>query len=714
MLLLLLLFVLAAVPAVAQEPRLPPPAYPGATLESLDAQLPAFAEASAGKNLRPADAVPLDAAILRARLLSRAGRFKESAAGWSDVGTREPLLLSLSRGEAIRALLDGGELQAALDGIAQLGATAPADILLRAAAACGAVGMLEPATSLYTQARASAGRSPLGDQAALGLAATLERAGNLPDALDLYREIQLTFRQPSAYDAADAAARRLSARLGGSRPPAPLTEDDYDLISDRLTNAAAFRRSIDVLKEWRASFPNTTRAAGIDYAILQNLYSLRANDEAREMAAAIIKKNGAGPEAAAATRTLVSLDVREGRSADVERRGFAILGGQVTGITLDQRLSVGRQLGEYLLSTGQITRAMGAFDQVYRLTKRRSDRIDLSWRMAITALRAGNRARAITLLRQVRTLKLDSETDRATSYWLAYALDGGGAPTEARQIWNALVRRYPYSYYGARAASKLGLPDPQPSLILPPLELSAAVMAHPDYRTASLLSRAGLLTDAAFYARRLSGTFRRDPAVALLAARASEAADEPSATATLMSSFFGDYLERPSTGLPEDFWRLAYPRAYWTDVVTAAARHHVDPLLMIALSRQESHFERTIKSPVGAIGLFQIMPYTAVELDPSFRIDTADEQLVKPDVSAELAARLLEQNLQRFGGALAPAIASYNADRERVLVWWDNTKALPEEMFVDSIPYLQTRAYVRQVLANYGMYQRFGGPPASP
>ena len=60
------------------------------------------------------------------------------------------------------------------------------------------------------------------------------------------------------------------------------------------------------------------------------------------------------------------------------------------------------------------------------------------------------------------------------------------------------------------------------------------------------------------------------------------------------------------------------------------------------------------------------------------------------------------------------AIASYNADRERVQVWWDNAKGLPEELFVDSIPYLQTRAYVRQVLANYGMYQRFGGPPASP
>ena len=134
---------------------------------------------------------------------------------------------------------------------------------------------------------------------------------------------------------------------------------------------------------------------------------------------------------------------------------------------------------------------------------------------------------------------------------------------------------------------------------------------------------------------------------------------------------------------------------------------------MIALARQESHFDRTVKSPVGAVGLFQIMPYTAVELDPAFPIDRADEQLVKPDVSAELAARHLEQNLALFNGQLAPAIASYNADKERVRVWFAAAKGLPQELFVDSIPYLQTRGYVRQVLTNYRMYQQFGTPPAS-
>ena len=181
-----------------------------------------------------------------------------------------------------------------------------------------------------------------------------------------------------------------------------------------------------------------------------------------------------------------------------------------------------------------------------------------------------------------------------------------------------------------------------------------------------------------------------------------------------MTAYFGSYLERPATGLPDDFWQLAYPRAYWAEVSIAAARHHVDPLLMIALARQESHFERTVKSPVGAIGLFQIMPYTAVRMDPSFPVEKADELLIKPDIAAEFGARHLEDNLAQFQGALAPTLASYNADIDRVAVWWNAAKGLPEELFVDSIPYRETRSYVRQVLANYTMYQRVSAPPPSP
>ena len=299
-------------------------------------------------------------------------------------------------------------------------------------------------------------------------------------------------------------------------------------------------------------------------------------------------------------------------------------------------------------------------------------------------------------------------------FWLGYAQEAAGQKTTARAMWAGLVKRYPFSYYGIRAAARLGTGMPEPSLAFPELTLRDAVVAHPDYKAASLLSKAGLLQDAAVFARRLQASFRRDDAVALLAARASDAAGDYSSAATLMISYFGQYLERPATGLPDDFWALAYPRAFLSEVSAAAARHKVDPLLMLGLARQESHFDPTARSPVGAVGLFQLMPYTAVEIDPAFAEPGATDRLVEPAVSAELGAAHLAQHLARYGGALAPTIASYNADRERVQVWWDEAKELPEELFIDSIPYRETRAYVRQVLANYAMYQRaFGQIPAA-
>ena len=133
---------------------------------------------------------------------------------------------------------------------------------------------------------------------------------------------------------------------------------------------------------------------------------------------------------------------------------------------------------------------------------------------------------------------------------------------------------------------------------------------------------------------------------------------------------------------------------------------------MLGLARQESHFDRTARSPVGAVGLFQVMPYTAAELDPAFSNPAAMNRLIEANVSAELAAKLIASLQARYQGALAPAIASYNADKERVQIWWDAAKGLPEELFIDSIPYQQTRAYVRQVLVNYAMYQRSAQSPS--
>ena len=672
---LLLVLSIGGVQVHGQEPRLPGPAATPSESEAL---------------------------IQRARALSAARTYRESAAVWQTVGAREPVIASLAARESIRALIAAGDTEPALRGLSEMGTAAPSDLLLRAADACRAAGAFDCATSLYRRARQAAGRSPEADEAAIGLAATLEQEGNPREALETYRELQLTFREAAAFDLADAAARRLSPRADAE----PLTEADYDAIVDRLAGIAAFRRAVDMQTEWLKNFPASSRREEIESTKVQHLYSLRANDEARLRANTFLKEHPDSTNTGDVFVTLFRLDVREGRSADVEKRGRAIMGGEIAGTTLSDRQGAGRLLAEYLVSIGQPTKALGIYSALYKMTPTRSGRVDVLWRMSIASVRARNPARAVKELQQVLRLKPDSETERAASFWLAYAQDAAGAKSAARTQWASLARRYPFSYYGARAAMRSGTSLPVASIAFPDLTLRDEVIAHPDYEAAALLSRAGMLSDAAVYARRLNAAFRKDDAVALLAARASEAAGDYSSCATLMSSYFGPYLQQPATNLPDDFWALAYPQAYWTEVSAAATRHDVDPLLMIGLARQESHFNRMARSPVGAVGLFQVMPYTAAELDPEFSNPAAMDRLVQPDVSAELAARLLSSLRARFQGALAPTIASYNADKERVQVWWEAAKELPEELFIDSIPYQQTRAYVRQVLTNYAMYQR--------
>ena len=644
-----------------------------------------------------------EALIQRARSLSAARNYRESAAVWQTVAAREPVIASLATRESIRALIAAGDIEPAIKGLTELGSAAPAELLLRAGDACRAAGAFDCGVTMYRRARQLAGRTPAADEAALGLARSLEQAGKAREALETYRELQLTFREASAFELADGAARRLSIQLPASEP---LSEDDYEEIVTRLAGVAAFRRAVDMQIEWLKDFPDTSDRKDIEASMVQYLYSLRANDDARYRAHAFLKNYPDTEEAADVFVTLFRLDVREGRTADVEKRGRAIMGGEIAGATLSDRQGAARLLAEYLVSVGQPAKALGVYNELYKISLTRASRVDVLWRMAIASLRAGNPARASKELQQVLRLKPDSETHRAASFWLAYALDATGSKDAARKQWAQLAGRQPFTYYGARAATRSATPLPAPSRTFPELTLRDTVLAHPDYQAAALLSRAGLLQDAAVHARRLNAAFRRDDAVALLAARASEAAGDYSSSSTLMSSYFGPYLQQPASNLPDDFWALAYPRAYWPEVSAAAARYNVDPLLMIGLARQESHFNRMARSPVGAVGLFQIMPYTAAELDPTFSNPETQDRLVQAEVSAELAAKLLSSLQARYQGALAPTIASYNADKERVQIWWDATEGLPEELFIDSIPYQQTRAYVRQVLTNYAMYQR--------
>jgi soluble lytic murein transglycosylase len=95
-----------------------------------------------------------------------------------------------------------------------------------------------------------------------------------------------------------------------------------------------------------------------------------------------------------------------------------------------------------------------------------------------------------------------------------------------------------------------------------------------------------------------------------------------------------------------------------------------------------------------------------VEVAPAAGLtDVSEPALKTPFAASRLAAAYLSELLRRFDGELAPAAASYNAGEDLATIWWKAHKGAGVDMFVEMIPYAETRGYVREVVANYETYQ---------
>ena len=149
---------------------------------------------------------------------------------------------------------------------------------------------------------------------------------------------------------------------------------------------------------------------------------------------------------------------------------------------------------------------------------------------------------------------------------------------------------------------------------------------------------------------------------------------------------------------PDDFWSLVYPRPSGRGSCRRSrGQDRSNPHGLAYATRIQIRPRRSFGG--GRVGLFQIMPYTATALaetagvSPRFEHGVDDSALMQPSVNAAIAARLTGNLLKQFDGEIAPVIASYNAGEDRVAVWWSASSHLGEDVFVDSIPYSETRRF---------------------
>jgi soluble lytic murein transglycosylase-like protein len=157
-------------------------------------------------------------------------------------------------------------------------------------------------------------------------------------------------------------------------------------------------------------------------------------------------------------------------------------------------------------------------------------------------------------------------------------------------------------------------------------------------------------------------------------------------------------LSGPWTGLPRSLLAAYLPLPWRAEVERASDRASVPPWVLAGLVRQESAWNPTARSPVGAVGLAQVLPETGAELVRAARLPRAwTSRLTDPEVNLTLGALLLARWQRAAGGSLPVALACYNGGARRVMETWRNAGRHDGAEFVEALELPETWDYIHRV-----------------
>ena len=150
---------------------------------------------------------------------------------------------------------------------------------------------------------------------------------------------------------------------------------------------------------------------------------------------------------------------------------------------------------------------------------------------------------------------------------------------------------------------------------------------------------------------------------------------------------------------------MLYPKSYYNHVSRFASEYKVSEYLVLSVIKSESTFRESILSPVGAVGLMQLMPYTANNVSSMIGLGKVDEQsLVDPEINIRFGTFYLRKLLNEFKGNIPLVASAYNAGPHRVTKWIKENDTNDMDEFIELIPYFETRKYTKKVLSYYGVY----------
>ena len=291
----------------------------------------------------------------------------------------------------------------------------------------------------------------------------------------------------------------------------------------------------------------------------------------------------------------------------------------------------------------------------------------------------------------------NNEYRERSLYWYARTLMRQNKSESAELLYKQLLDEYPFGFYAAWRRNQQ-----QQATGWEPLTAS---LPEPSLPTGSdrilALVGCGLMEDARIELAALkTSSMNKQQAAGF--ARLHLLADDPHGAIVIFHQNRPERWERQA--LP--FWALGYPRPYAELFSKHAATNRLPESLVLALAKAESSFRPAVKSPVGAIGLMQLMPTTA-RMTAGYKGSKPYNPLwlVDPEYNIRLGTKHLRELLDQFHQDTVFTLASYNAGAGAVNRWRKNFGSLERDEFIENIPYRETRDYVKKIVAHISVYQ---------
>lgn len=491
--------------------------------------------------------------------------------------------------------------------------------------------------------------------------------------------------------------------------------EDYMQRGDAFFEKGLNRQALECYREAARKLPKKSPLRGEAYVKMGGTYfKLKENDKAEEALRGALSGRLPNEKTPEALYLLAKTYLRSGEREKFRETAVKCARHYPYDPLADDCLYL---LGTTMSQEGQFDTAIETFKRLLADFPDSEKRDESLWQMGWAFYKKGDYRGAERVMGRLASEFPDSVLAPQAIYWRGKSLEALGETASAQAHYNELAQRYGLSFYGLLAGRKdLTLINPAS------WEEPKAVEVQEEPRVIGNCRRDPRLSRV--YELAVQGM--RDRAARELRAAEADYSDSIEGLETIagLYDFLGDYrrpLELASriyktslgTGkgrIPDEVLRMLFPLRYWTTINLEAYALRLDPMLISGVIREESHYNPSAVSPVGAVGLMQLMPATARLVCKKLDIGTAPaEELKNCDFNVPIGARYLDSLVKKHKGRLAHALAEYNAGPGNLEKWEKKNPGAPDDVFIENIEFMETRNYVKRVLRNYYMYKKLYG-----